>query len=86
MLLERGKSENRIRKLNVLYLEKESGNGHSFLLICFFLFVGFFVIFVLIFSNLCLGFVMISLLSRTTIFVKYNYLFSSLWLGSPTAG
>ena len=78
MLLERGKSENRIRKLNVLYLEKESGNGHSFLWICFFLFVGFFVIFVLIFSNLCLGFVMISLLSRTTIFVKYVHLFISL--------
>ena len=43
------KGENRIRKLNVLYLEKESGNGHSFLLICFFLFFW-------IFCNFCFDF------------------------------
>ena len=76
--LKRRKGENRIRKLNVLYLEKKSGIGHSFLLVCFFLLVGFFIIFVLTFSNLCLGFVMILLLPRNTIFVKCVHLFLSL--------
>ena len=71
-------------------LEKESGDGHSFLLICFFFFCWIFIILfgILIFLfGFCYDFVGLALLlSRVTIFVKYNYLFISLWLGSPTAG
>ena len=57
------------------------------------LFSFFCWIFIILFGILiflfgfCYDFVGLALLlSRTTIFVKYNYLFSSLWLGSPTAG
>ena len=60
---EKKNGENRVRKLNVLLLRKKDLIGHSTLLVwSFSLLLDFLCFFVLTFSNLCLGSVMIQLL------------------------